>query len=117
MSLRSRRSHFLPDATDGLPAAISATIHCRVIALRGCILTNGPAMRAAQERISARMLKEFGLTPKMLREEIAAGLATSLEAGQARALESARTLVWAQRASARVRRGKPLGPRHKAVAS
>jgi hypothetical protein len=57
------------------------------------ILANGPAMRAAQERISARMLKEFGLTPKTLREEVAAGLATSLEAGRRRALESARTLA------------------------
>ena len=38
-------------------------------------------MRAAQERISARTLKELGLTFKMCRQEIAAGLA-SLPAGR-----------------------------------
>jgi len=39
-------------------------------------------MRAAQERISARALKELGLTFKTLRQEIAAGLARSLEGGK-----------------------------------
>ncbi|MEA2644323.1 MAG: Phage integrase family, partial [Chloroflexota bacterium] len=51
------------------------------------ILANGPAMRAAQERISARTLKELGLTFKTLRQEIAAGLAQSLEGGQGRAVK------------------------------
>jgi integrase len=77
------------------------------------ILSNGPAMRAAQEKISARMLELLGLTFKTFREEIAAGLAVSLEAGQARSLEHAQTLARAQRASARARRGKPSGPRRK----
>jgi hypothetical protein len=75
------------------------------------ILANGPAMRTAQERISARILKELELTAKTFREESAAGLAASLQVGQGRALENARTLARAQRASARARRGKPSGTR------
>jgi integrase len=74
------------------------------------ILANGPAMRAAQERISARTLKELGLTFKTLRQEIAAGLAQSLEGGQGRAVKNARALARAARASARARRGKPSRP-------
>jgi hypothetical protein len=74
------------------------------------ILANGPAMRAAQERISARTLKELGLTFKTLRQEIAAGLAQSLEGGQGRAMKNARALARAVRASARARRGKPSRP-------
>ncbi len=94
--------HFLMGhAPDGISQKYVATL----------ILANGPAMRAAQERISARMLKELGLTPKTLRREIAAGLAASLQKGQGRALEVARTLARAQKASARARRGKRLGPR------
>ena len=98
--------HFLMGhAPDGISQKYIATL----------ILANGPAMRAAQERMSARMLKELGLTPKTLRQEIAAGLAASLEMGKGRAVEQARTLARAQRASARARRGKPLGPRRKAA--
>lgn len=63
-------------------------------------------MRAAQERISARTLKELGLTFKTLRQEIAAGLAQSLEGGQGRAVKNARALARA----ARARRGKPSRP-------
>lgn len=74
------------------------------------ILANGPAMRAAQERISARTLKELGLTFKTLRHEIAAGLAQSLEGGQGRAVKNARALARAARASARARRGKSSRP-------
>jgi integrase len=81
------------------------------------ILANGPAMRAEQERISARMLNELGLTPMTLRQEIAAGLAFSLQEGQARALGNASTLARAQRASARARRGNPSGPRVKAASA
>ena len=74
------------------------------------ILANGPAMRAAQERISARTLKELGLTFKTLRHEIAAGLAHSLEGGQGKAVKNARALARAARASARARRGKSSRP-------
>lgn len=96
--------HFLMGhAPDGISQKYIATL----------ILSNGPAMRAAQEKISARMLELLGLTPKTLRQEIIAGLAVSFEAGQARALEQARTLARAQRASARARAGRPLGPRLK----
>lgn len=81
------------------------------------ILSNGPAMRAAQAKIGARMLELLGLTFKTFREEIAAGLAVSLEAGQARALDHAQTLARAQRASARARRGKLSGPRGSAASA
>jgi integrase len=74
------------------------------------ILANGPAMRAAQERISARILKELGLTFNTLRQEIAAGVAHSLEGGQERAKKNARVLARAARLSARARRGKPSRP-------
>jgi hypothetical protein len=77
------------------------------------ILSNGPKMREEQGRMSKRMLELLGLNTKTFRQEIAAGLAASVETGQARALEYARTLARAQKASARARRGKPLGPRRK----
>ena len=67
-------------------------------------------MRTAQDRISARTLKELGLTLKSLRQEIAAGLAQSLEGGQATAVKNATALARAARASARARRGKPSRP-------
>lgn len=67
-------------------------------------------MRAAQEQIGARILKEFGLTFKTLRQEIVAGLAQSLEGGEGRAAKDARALARAARASARARRGKPSRP-------
>jgi hypothetical protein len=60
--------------------------------------------------ISARTLKELGLTFKTLRHEIAAGLAQSLEGGQGRAVKNARALARAARASARARRGKSSRP-------
>ena len=75
------------------------------------ILASGPKMRVEAGRMSKRMLELLGLNAKTFREEIAAALAASLETGQARALENARALARAQRASARTRRGKPLGPR------
>ena len=68
------------------------------------IFANGPAMCAAQERISARTLHEFGLTLKTLREEITAALAKSLEGGQERAVKNTRARARAARASARARR-------------
>jgi integrase len=74
------------------------------------ILASGAAMRESQEKISARMLELLGLTFKTLRAEIAAGLAQSLEEGQGRALARVKALARAQRASARARRGRPLGP-------
>jgi integrase len=77
------------------------------------ILSNGPKMREEQGRMSKRMLELLGLNTKTFRQEIAAGLVVSLETGQARALEYARTLARAQKASARARRGKPLGRRRK----
>jgi hypothetical protein len=61
------------------------------------------------------MLKELGLTSKTFREEIATALAASLETGRARALENARALARAQRASARGRRGKPTESRQKSA--
>jgi hypothetical protein len=67
-------------------------------------------MRAAQERISGRTLKELGLTFKTLRQEIAAGLGQSLEGGQGRAAKNAKALARAVRKSARARRGKPSRP-------
>jgi integrase len=74
------------------------------------ILASGPAMREAQEKISARMLALLGLMFKTLRAEIAAGLVQSLQEGEGRALARMRVLARAQRASARARRGKPFRP-------
>jgi len=79
------------------------------------ILANGPKMREEQGRMSKRLLELLGLNAKTFREEIVAALALSLETGQARALENAKTLARAQRASARARHRRPLGPSAKSV--
>jgi integrase len=95
-------SHFLMGHTpEGISQKYIATL----------ILTNGPKMREEQDRMSKRMLSLLGLNAKTFQEEIATALAASLETGRARALENARDLARAQRASARARRGKPSGPR------
>ena len=100
--------HFLMGhAPDGISQKYIATL----------ILANGPKMREEQSRMSKRMVELLGLTTKTFREEIAAALAASLGTGQARALGNARTLARAQRASARARRGKPLGPRMKTASA
>ena len=99
--------HFLMGhAPDGISQKYIATL----------ILSNGPRMREEQGRMSKRLLELLWLNVKTFREEIAAALAASLETGQDRALEHAKTLARAQRASARARRGKPSGPR-RSVAS
>ena len=103
------------------PGSIGTAWRARQCARLKCLETDGrgsirrgrsrrPAMRAAQERISARTLKELGPTFKTLRQEIAAGLAQSLEGGQGRAVKNVRALARAVRASARARRGKPSRP-------
>jgi hypothetical protein len=80
------------------------------------ILANGPKMREEQTRISRRVLELLGLNAQTLKTEVAVALAQSAAAAEVRAEKAAKMLARAQRASAKVRRGKVLGPRQKASA-
>jgi len=66
--------HFLMGHT---PRGIFASSMSAVL-----ILANGPAMRAAQERISARTLKELGLTFKTLRKRSPPGSPSLMREGR-----------------------------------
>ena len=99
-------SHFLMGhAPEGISQKYIATL----------ILSNGPKMRDEQDRMSRRMVELLGLNAKTFRQEIAAALARSLAAGEGKRLERGKVLARAQRASARARHGKRLGPRRKAA--
>jgi integrase len=99
-------SHFLMGhAPDGISQKYIATL----------ILQNGAAMRDEQNRMSKRFIELLGLDGKTFRAEIGAALDRSRAAGEGKAVERAKQLAKAQRASARARRGKTLGPRRKAA--
>ncbi|QPF91484.1 tyrosine-type recombinase/integrase [Bradyrhizobium commune] len=97
------RHFLLGHAPEGISQRYIATL----------ILSNGPALRDAQRRMSRRFVELLGINAGILKSEIAAALARSAEAAQMRTKKAEKAFARAQQISARKRRGKVLGPRKK----